>query len=136
MSHSPPSKHTRQHNFKNKDFTAKIKYTAQKLFMLKFIHIPYFSISGTLFCLLHHTVFSLKTRSLLCKFRTGGQFTYTGSTMAAVLNAEVHERHSLDLHCKKIRRFYGKIPGIWLPVLLPLFLRAFTCRPYLEIKIW
>ena len=39
-------------------------------------------------------------------------------------------------HCKKIRRFYGKIPGIWLPVLLPLFLRAFTCRTYLEIKIW
>ena len=26
-------------------------------------------------------------------------------------------------HCKKKkkRRFYGKIPGIWLPVLLPLF---------------
>ena len=37
---------------------------------------------------------------------------------------------------KKIRRFYGKIPGIWLPVLLPLFLRAFTCRTFLEIKIW
>ena len=37
---------------------------------------------------------------------------------------------------KIIRRFYGKIPGIWLPVLLPLFLRAFTCRTFLEIKIW
>ena len=37
---------------------------------------------------------------------------------------------------KKIRRFYGKIPGIWLPVLLLLFLRAFTCRTFLEIKIW
>ena len=37
---------------------------------------------------------------------------------------------------KKIRRFYGKIPGSWLPVLLPLFLRAFTCRTFLEIKIW
>ena len=37
---------------------------------------------------------------------------------------------------KKIRRFYGKIPGIWLPGLLPLFLRAFTCRTFLEIKIW
>ena len=36
----------------------------------------------------------------------------------------------------KIRRFYGKIPGIWLPVHLPLFLRAFTCRTFLEIKIW
>ena len=30
-------------------------------------------------------------------------------------------------HCKKIRRFYGKVHGIWLPALLPLFLRAFTC---------
>ena len=37
---------------------------------------------------------------------------------------------------KKIRRCYGKIPGIWLPVLLPLFLRAFTCRTFLEIKVW
>ena len=37
---------------------------------------------------------------------------------------------------KKIRRFYGKTPGIWLPVLLPLFVRAFTCRTFLEIKIW
>ena len=36
----------------------------------------------------------------------------------------------------KIRRFYGKIPGIWPPVLLPLFLRASTCRTFLEIKIW
>ena len=36
----------------------------------------------------------------------------------------------------KIRRFYGKIPGIWLPDHLPLFLRAFTCRTFLEIKIW
>ena len=40
------------------------------------------------------------------------------------------------LHFKKIRRFYGKIPGIWLPVLLPLFLRGFTSRTFLEIKIW
>ena len=37
---------------------------------------------------------------------------------------------------KKIRRFYGNIPGIWLPFLLPLFLRAFTSRTFLEIKIW
>ena len=37
---------------------------------------------------------------------------------------------------KKIRRFYGKISGVWLSVLLPLFLRAFTCRTFLEIKIW
>ena len=37
---------------------------------------------------------------------------------------------------KKICRFFGKIPGIWLPVLLPFFLRAFTCRTFLEIKIW
>ena len=37
---------------------------------------------------------------------------------------------------KKISRFYGEIPGIWLPVLLPLFLRAFICRIFLEIKIW
>ena len=40
------------------------------------------------------------------------------------------------LHCKNIPRFYGKIPGILLPVLLPLFLRAFTCRAFLVIKIW
>ena len=33
-------------------------------------------------------------------------------------------------------RFYGKIPGIFLPVDLPLFLRASTCRTFLEIKIW
>ena len=38
-------------------------------------------------------------------------------------------------YCKNIRRFYGKIPGIWLPVLLPLFLQAFTRRTFLEIKI-
>ena len=44
--------------------------------------------------------------------------------------------HSFTVHCEKIRRFYGKIPGIWLPVLLPLFVRAFTCRTFLEIKIW
>ena len=25
---------------------------------------------------------------------------------------------------------------MWLPVLLPLFLQAFTCRTFLEIKIW
>ena len=31
------------------------------------------------------------------------------------------------LHCKNLRRFYGKMPGIWLPVLLPLLLRASTC---------
>ena len=41
-----------------------------------------------------------------------------------------------NLHCKKIRRFHGIIPGIRLPVLLPLFLRAFTCRTFLEIMIW
>ena len=34
------------------------------------------------------------------------------------------------IHCKKNHRFYGKIPGIWLPVFLPLFLRAFTCRTF------
>ena len=28
------------------------------------------------------------------------------------------------------------VPVIWLPVLLLLFLRAFTCRTFLEIKIW
>ena len=39
-------------------------------------------------------------------------------------------------HCKKIHRFYGKIPGIWLPVLLTLLLQAFTCRTFLEIKIF
>ena len=33
----------------------------------------------------------------------------------------------ISVHYKNIRRFYGKIPNIWLPVLSPLFLRAFTC---------
>ena len=33
-----------------------------------------------------------------------------------------------SVHGKKIRRFYGKIPGIQLPVHFPLFLRAFACR--------
>ena len=28
------------------------------------------------------------------------------------------------MHCKIFRRFYSKIPGIWLPVHLPLFLQA------------
>ena len=37
---------------------------------------------------------------------------------------------------KRIRRFYGKIPGIWLPVHLPLFLRASTGTIFLELKIW
>ena len=32
------------------------------------------------------------------------------------------------LHCKMIRGFYGKMPGILLPVHLPLFLRASSCR--------
>ena len=45
-------------------------------------------------------------------------------------------RTKATAHCKSIRRFYGKIPGIWLPVLLPLFLRAFASRTFLEIKIW
>ena len=41
------------------------------------------------------------------------------------------------IHCKKKkRRYYGKIPGIWLPVHLPLYLRASNCRTFLEIKIW
>ena len=38
------------------------------------------------------------------------------------------------LHCIKIRSFYGKIPCIWLPVLLPLFLRAFTCRTFFRTQ--
>ena len=40
------------------------------------------------------------------------------------------------VHCKKIRRFYGKIPGNQLPVHIPLFLRASACRTFLEIKKW
>ena len=35
---------------------------------------------------------------------------------------------------KKIRRFYGKIPGNQLPVHILLFLRASACRTFLEIK--
>ena len=41
------------------------------------------------------------------------------------LNNVPDKQNTFQPHCKKIRRFYGKIPGIWLPVLLPLFLRAF-----------
>ena len=37
---------------------------------------------------------------------------------------------------KKMRRFYGKIPGNQLPVHIPLFLRASACRTFLEIKKW
>ena len=47
----------------------------------------------------------------------------------------VSERSLKLLYTVKIRIFYGKIPGIWLPVHLPLFLRASTCKPFLEIKI-
>ena len=39
-------------------------------------------------------------------------------------------------HCKKIRRFYGKLPGNQLPVHIPLFLRASVCRTFLEIQKW
>ena len=35
---------------------------------------------------------------------------------------------------KKIRRFYGKIPGNQLPVHFPLFLRASACRTFLKLK--
>ena len=42
----------------------------------------------------------------------------------------------VNVHCKKIRRFYGKIPGNQLPVHIPLFLRASACRTFLEIKKW
>ena len=37
------------------------------------------------------------------------------------------------LHYKEIRRFYGNIPGIWLPVHLPLFSRESTCEAVLEM---
>ena len=37
---------------------------------------------------------------------------------------------------KTIHRFYGKIPGIGLPVLLPLYLQVSTCRTFLEMEIW
>ena len=37
---------------------------------------------------------------------------------------------------KKIRGFYGKIPGNQLPVHTPLFLRTSACRTFLEIKKW
>ena len=35
-----------------------------------------------------------------------------------------------SVQCKKIRRFYGKIPGKQLPVHIPLFLRASACRTF------
>ena len=41
-------------------------------------------------------------------------------------------RRAKTLHCEKIRRFYCKILGIWLPVHLPLFLRASTCRTFFK----
>ena len=40
----------------------------------------------------------------------------------------IFELGSTVLHCEMIRGFEGKTPGIWLPVHLPLFLRASTCR--------
>ena len=43
---------------------------------------------------------------------------------------------ALVIHCEKIRRFYSKIPGNRLPVHFPLFLQAFACSTFLEIKIW
>ena len=47
-----------------------------------------------------------------------------------------HKKEKKGALLSKICRFYGKIPGIWLPVPLPLFLLAFTCRTFLEIKIY
>ena len=66
-----------------------------------------------------------------------GPLTYESGALPAYTGEEVGELIR-EKYCtvKKIRRFYGKIPGIWLLVLLPLFLRAFTCRTFLEIKIW
>ena len=43
---------------------------------------------------------------------------------------------SKNSHCKKIHRFYGKIPGNQLSVHIPLFLRASPCGTFLEIKKW
>ena len=36
---------------------------------------------------------------------------------------------------KQIRRFYGKIPGIWLPVHLSLFYGRLLVEHFIEIKI-
>ena len=38
------------------------------------------------------------------------------------------------VHCKKIRRFYGKIRDNQLPVHIQLFLRTSACRTFLEMK--
>ena len=52
--------------------------------------------------------------------------------------AFVYERRVFFLthNVKKIRRFYGKVPGNQLLAHFPLFLRASACRTFLEIKIW
>ena len=47
-----------------------------------------------------------------------------------------HVISSKVIHCKKIRIFYGKIPGNQLPVHIPLVLRASACKTFLEIKKW
>ena len=42
-----------------------------------------------------------------------------------------------NVHCKKkIRIFYGKIPGNRLPVHFPLNYGSLLVEPFLEIKIW
>ena len=62
-------------------------------------------------------------------------FTVKSTDIFAVY-VTIRHVHRSEYTVKKSVDFYGKIPGIWLPVLLPLFLRAFTCRTFLEIKIW
>ena len=39
------------------------------------------------------------------------------------------------MHCKKIRRFYGKIPGIWAASSFTVIGRL-PVEHFLEIKIW
>ena len=48
----------------------------------------------------------------------------------------IQQQQQQHLHCKKICRFYGKIPGNQLPVHIPLFLRASACTTFLDIKKW
>ena len=64
-------------------------------------------------------------------------YEITGNGLAAGCQLFYRKIFGYILQCViKIRRFYGKIPGIWLPVHLRLFLRVSSCKTILAIKVW
>ena len=74
---------------------------------------------------------------LVTRFDIKATASACNHTLLPVEAAEIAHYQILLLHCKKkVRRFYGKIPGNHLPVHIPLFLRASACRTFLEIKKW